>query len=280
MLSEGAAPLKVEPSVKMIMPPIKIGLRPIISASRPAVSSTPAITTRYPMIIHSTAPLSGTPKARAIDGRLMFTIELSSVVIKAPGAASAKTAHLLARSWNGSGAGGTLGVCTTCAPSEAQVTPPFVGFVMVGTGAPGSLSWGECCCTACLAGSRPGACYLLITNCSEQRFQALDGDIAARKNSCHSFAPDASDVLIEQCSQDNGPGAFDDQVLLPDVPGHRLGDFLLLHQYDLIDIPPGNLIHWGARLDIACQPIGQRLQHWHGDEMPGLESRVHLGRSR
>src|SRR3989442_7239124 len=46
---------------------------------------------------HSTAPLKGTPKYRAIVGRLMLTIDESSVAIKTPIATIASTAHLFAR---------------------------------------------------------------------------------------------------------------------------------------------------------------------------------------
>src|SRR6266516_1365847 len=47
---------------------------------------------------HSTAPLKGTPKYRAIVGRLMLTIDESSVAIKTPTATIASTAHLFVRS--------------------------------------------------------------------------------------------------------------------------------------------------------------------------------------
>src|SRR6266849_7479404 len=46
------------------------------------------------MITHSIAPLSGTRKCAAIAGRLMLTIDVSSVAMKTPIATSAKTVHL------------------------------------------------------------------------------------------------------------------------------------------------------------------------------------------
>src|SRR6266516_4993744 len=46
------------------------------------------------MTTHSTAPASGTPNERAMVGRLMLTIEPSTVVMKEPVATSASTAHL------------------------------------------------------------------------------------------------------------------------------------------------------------------------------------------
>ena len=55
--------------------------------------------TRYAVMTHSTAPVSGTPKERAIEGRLMLTIEASSEVMKPPVPASTSTAQRLARSW-------------------------------------------------------------------------------------------------------------------------------------------------------------------------------------
>src|SRR5215472_976826 len=47
------------------------------------------------MITHSTAPFRGTPKKVAIAGRLMLTIEESSVAMKTPTPTIASTAHLL-----------------------------------------------------------------------------------------------------------------------------------------------------------------------------------------
>src|SRR5713226_6499434 len=46
------------------------------------------------MITHSIAPLSGTRKFSAIAGRLMLTIDESSVAMNTPIATSAKTVHL------------------------------------------------------------------------------------------------------------------------------------------------------------------------------------------
>ena len=94
--SEGAKPQKADPTVKMIRPAAQIGLRPIISDIRPAVSNTPAVTTRYAIITHSISPLRGTPKELAIAGRLIFTIDESSVAIKTPMATMTNTAHLFA----------------------------------------------------------------------------------------------------------------------------------------------------------------------------------------
>src|ERR1051326_1907712 len=92
------------------------------------------------MMTHSTAPLSGTPKARAIEGRLMLTMELSRVVIKAPGEASAKTAHLLAVSSSRAGVGVIWGgIFTTCGPSEAHVISPVVCLFGVDGDAPDSV---------------------------------------------------------------------------------------------------------------------------------------------
>jgi hypothetical protein len=50
------------------------------------------------MITHSTVPARGVPKSCAIDGRPMFTMDESSVVMKAAEPDSASTIHLLARS--------------------------------------------------------------------------------------------------------------------------------------------------------------------------------------
>ena len=51
------------------------------------------MTTRYMMMTHSTAPVSPTPKACAIAGKLILTIDESSVAIKIPMATTASTAH-------------------------------------------------------------------------------------------------------------------------------------------------------------------------------------------
>src|SRR6266536_6353513 len=48
------------------------------------------------MTTHSTSPASGTPNERALAGRLMLTIEPSTVVMTEPVATSASTAHLSA----------------------------------------------------------------------------------------------------------------------------------------------------------------------------------------
>src|SRR6266511_896827 len=47
------------------------------------------------MSTHSTVPLSGVWNERAIAGRLMLTMEPSSVVMKVPTEISANTVHLL-----------------------------------------------------------------------------------------------------------------------------------------------------------------------------------------
>src|SRR5215471_3095233 len=82
-----AKPHAADSSVKTTRPATQTGLRPIASESRPNVSNSAAITTRYAVTTHSTAPLSSAPKVRAIAGRLMLTIEESSVVLKVPTAA-------------------------------------------------------------------------------------------------------------------------------------------------------------------------------------------------
>ena len=50
------------------------------------------------MITHSTAPPSGVWKVRAMEGRLMLTIDESRVVINVPTATSARRAHLFVSS--------------------------------------------------------------------------------------------------------------------------------------------------------------------------------------
>jgi hypothetical protein len=45
------------------------------------------------MMIHSTVPVSDVSKALAIDGKLMFTIDASSVVMKVPTVTTARIAH-------------------------------------------------------------------------------------------------------------------------------------------------------------------------------------------
>src|SRR5271154_4753778 len=50
------------------------------------------------MMIHSMAPPTGIRKVRAIDGRLMFTIEVSSMIMNVPIATKAKVNHALAGS--------------------------------------------------------------------------------------------------------------------------------------------------------------------------------------
>src|SRR5262245_29428156 len=50
-------------------------------------------------------PVSGTPKARAMEGTPMLTMEASSVVMKAPVPERASTTHLFARSASSAGVG-------------------------------------------------------------------------------------------------------------------------------------------------------------------------------
>src|SRR5258706_12780249 len=73
--SEGAVPHTAEPAVNTTSPAIQIGERPIMSDRRPNVSSSAPITTRYPMTIHSSVPVTGALNARPIDGKPMLTIE-------------------------------------------------------------------------------------------------------------------------------------------------------------------------------------------------------------
>src|SRR5579863_1630111 len=98
--SVGAAPQIAEPPVKMTSPATQIGLRPIMSARRPTDNNTAAVTTRYAIMTHSTAPLSGTPNELAIVGKLILTIDESSVAINTPTATIASTDHFPAVSPN------------------------------------------------------------------------------------------------------------------------------------------------------------------------------------
>ena len=97
---EGARPESADPRIKTTSPVKKIGFRPIISARRPKVRRTEAITTRYPIMIHSVAPLTPTWKLCAILGRPILTIEPSSVVIKVAALARASTIHLFIWPWS------------------------------------------------------------------------------------------------------------------------------------------------------------------------------------
>ena len=48
------------------------------------------------MMIHSMVPVKATPKALAIEGKLMFTIDASSVVMNVPTVTTARTAQRFA----------------------------------------------------------------------------------------------------------------------------------------------------------------------------------------
>src|SRR6266480_2694766 len=80
---------------------------------------------------HSTGPLKGTPKYRAIVGRLMLTIDESSVAIKTPIATIARTAHLFVLCepaapgcWLSLMAGARISSLLSCVLSE--ITPLLV----------------------------------------------------------------------------------------------------------------------------------------------------------
>src|SRR3989442_14561874 len=68
------------------------------------------------MIVHSIALVRATPKECAIEGKLIVTIDASSVVMNAPTAARTSTTHLLARSRSLSSTTGAreVDVVTSC----------------------------------------------------------------------------------------------------------------------------------------------------------------------
>src|SRR5579863_4784615 len=89
-------------------------------------------------MIHSTAPFKGVPKKRAMVGRLILTMEESSVAIKMPTARMANTTHLLGCSW-------LLSFWAVVAPGVPAFSPSVVTLVVVSMDPPVVSALVSCC---------------------------------------------------------------------------------------------------------------------------------------